>query len=113
VLSDPFHAGAIYELVGTSGLSQTQVAEVASRRLQRNIEVQSIPLTQWEAQAQAGGMQAYELSTLMKMFTYYEDYGMWGSVQSLTSLLGRQPNTLESFIHREIIPEQSIEVDHV
>jgi uncharacterized protein YbjT (DUF2867 family) len=100
VLTEPGHAGATYEVVGTPGLTQTAVAAEMGRALGRPVEAEAEPQAAWERRARAGGMGDYQATTLLAMFRYYERYGLWGSPSVLTWLLGRPPATYADFARR-------------
>lgn len=100
VLTEPGHAGAIYELAGPDVLTQAEVAAVLSQVLQRPVRVEQTPITQWTSQAQAAGLGTYQIETLVKMFRYYEQYGFWGNPQVLGWLLKRPPTHFPAFLER-------------
>jgi uncharacterized protein YbjT (DUF2867 family) len=95
VLLEPGHAFAIYELVGTPPLSQHEVAARLSQVLGRPVRAEAIPREVWAQQA--SGLSDDARATLLKMFAYYERYGMAGNPNVLTWLLGRPPRTLEDW----------------
>jgi uncharacterized protein YbjT (DUF2867 family) len=100
VLTEDGHLGAIYELAGAEAPTQTEVAELAGRVLGRAVRVERIPWDAWEQRARDGGLADYAVRTLLQMFAYYEQYGLWGNPRVLTGLLGRAPTTLEDFFRR-------------
>jgi NAD(P)H dehydrogenase (quinone) len=100
VLTEPGHLGATYELAGPEVLTQTQVAEILSKRLKRLVRAEQITIEVWTRQAQTSGMGEYQIKTLIKMFQYYDRNGFWGNPHALTSLLGRTPTKFEAFIKR-------------
>jgi uncharacterized protein YbjT (DUF2867 family) len=102
VLTEPGHTGAIYELVGTGQITQTQVAAVLSEVLGKDIQAQRIPYKTWETQAFKNGLGSYQRYTLLKMFQNYKKFGFSGNSLVLGWLLGRQPTTLESCLRREL-----------
>ncbi|MGW8226599.1 MAG: NmrA family NAD(P)-binding protein [Anaerolineales bacterium] len=102
VLTEPGHRFATYELVSTEGLSQTQVAGILSQQLERKITAERVPIEEWRHQAKAAGLGNYQVDTLVKMFTYYEQYGFEGNSNVLTWLLGHPPRSLQAFIQRLI-----------
>lgn len=104
VLTNAQHAGATYELCGTAGLSQSEVAAAFSAALGRPVTAAMTPLAEWERTARAGGLSDYAVDTLLKMFRYYAQYGLWGSPQTLRHLLGRAPTTLAEFVSRQARP---------
>jgi uncharacterized protein YbjT (DUF2867 family) len=108
VLTEAGHKFATYELVGTSSLSQTDVADILSEQLDRPVKVSSVPLDQWAAQARAAGLGEYQVATLVKMFEYYQNTGFEGNTKVLSWLLGRPPVSLQDFIHRSMQEKQQL-----
>jgi uncharacterized protein YbjT (DUF2867 family) len=106
VLTDPVHLGAIYELVGTSGMSQTEVAEILGHGLERPVRVENVPIEKWAKRARASGLGDYQIETLTKMFAYYEDHGLWGSPRVLSWLLNRLPTGFAAFVDRTVRERQ-------
>jgi NAD(P)H dehydrogenase (quinone) len=100
VLMEKGHGGAIYELCGTEVLSQDEVAAILAQVTRRPVRVEIQPRHLWEQRAKASGMGAYQVSTLLQMFVYYEQYGFWGNPHVLGWLLKRQPGTFASFVER-------------
>lgn len=101
VLAQPAqHQGASYELVGTAPLTQTAVATIISAALERLVTVETLAHPAWERNARAGGLGDYAVDTLLKMFTYYEKFGLIGNPNVLGWLLGRSPTSLTTFIQR-------------
>ncbi|HLE27228.1 MAG TPA: NmrA family NAD(P)-binding protein, partial [Anaerolineales bacterium] len=72
VLTQAGHAGATYELVGTSPMTQVEVTEALSQKLGRPVRAEAQSVEMWEQRARAGGMGDYQVETLIKMFRYYE-----------------------------------------
>lgn len=102
VLTEPGHTGATYELAGTEAMTQVEVAEVLSRQLGRPVHAEAMPVETWERQARAVGMGDYQRETLVKMFRYYERFGLRGNPNVLSWLLHRPPATFAAFIERTI-----------
>lgn len=100
VLTEPDHLGATYELAGPEVLTQTQVAEILSRQLNRPVRAEQVTIEAWTRQAQASGMGAYQIETLVKMFRYYDRYGLWGNLRVLGNLIGHAPTKFEAFVER-------------
>ena len=98
----PSHHGATYELVGTAAMAQTEVAEVLARQLGRPVIAEQQPIDDWEQRARASGMGDYQVDTLVKMFRYYEKYGLSGNPHVLTWLLNRPATSLDDFVARTI-----------
>jgi uncharacterized protein YbjT (DUF2867 family) len=100
VLTQDGHSGAIYELVGTKPLSQTEVAAAIGAALGRSVRAEAETVAAWEARARAGGMGEHERVTLAAMFRYYANHGLVGNPNTLSWLLGRAPRDLVSFLGR-------------
>jgi uncharacterized protein YbjT (DUF2867 family) len=104
VLCEPGHFGATYELVSSQPLSQVQLAELLSQELGFTVRAEAVPLENWELQARKSGMDDYQVETLLKMFQYYEKFGLWGNPNVLRWLLGRDPADFAAFIRRSQSP---------
>ncbi len=102
------HENAIYELCGAEALSQTEVAEILSRLLNRPVKVERVLIEIWEVQARASGMNEYAINTLIKMFNYYDRYGFMGNPRALTGLIGHAPTTFAEFIQRTLTEKELI-----
>jgi len=101
VLTEPGHAGAIYELAGPEALSQVEVAAILAGQLGRPVRAETIPCDAWERDARANGLAEYQVKTLLSMFRYYERHGFCGNSNVLRWLLHRPPTTFAAFIQRE------------
>jgi NAD(P)H dehydrogenase (quinone) len=102
VITSPGRTGAIYELAGPEPLSQIEVADIFSAALNRPVVAQANDRGDWERRARAGGMDAYSLGTLLKMFEYYDQYGLVGNPGVLEWVLGRAPGRFRQFVDRSI-----------
>jgi uncharacterized protein YbjT (DUF2867 family) len=98
VLTEPNHANAIYEVAGTLPLSHVEVAEIVSRVLNRDIRAEKEEIGDWRLRVK--GMSEYAIENLVKMFAYYDQWGLVGSSNVLRWLLKREPKSLESFVER-------------
>jgi len=100
VLTEPGHIGATYELTGPESLSQAEVAAILSQQLGRPVRAQTVPLDEWERKARDSGMSDYAIETLLKMFRYYDSFGLCGNPNILTWLLRRPATTFAAFVAR-------------
>lgn len=105
VLTEPGEIGATIELVGTPAMSQIEIVETLSGQLGRPVTAEVVPLEAWERRARASGMCDYQVSALIKMFCYYEDYGLVGNSNALNCLLRRQPISFAEFVRRIILEQ--------
>jgi NAD(P)H dehydrogenase (quinone) len=103
VLTNAGHDNAIYELCGSEPLSQVEVAEILSRKLNRTVKAERVLIEIWEVQARGSGMDEYAISTLIKMFNYYDLYGFKGNPKTLSNLIGHPPTTFSEFIDRTLL----------
>ncbi|MCJ7715010.1 MAG: NmrA/HSCARG family protein [Anaerolineales bacterium] len=102
VLSNQYHHGAIYELVGNDAQTQQEIALALTEVLDREVQAQQMSLAYWERQAKTSGLDSYQINTLVKMFQHYEQFGFIGNLGVLSWLLGRQPTTLKNCLKVEI-----------
>lgn len=102
VLTENNHSGAIYELAGPQPLSQEEVVEIMAGCLERPVIARKLDRDLWSERAKKSGMDDYQHNTLVKMFEYYENYGLTGNPNVLEMLLQRPPNLFKDFITRHI-----------
>jgi len=102
VLTEPGHAGAIYELAGPEVLTPSAIADALSRGLRRPVRAEQIAIEAWVSNAEASGMETYAIDALVKMFRYYDRVGLWGNSRVLSNLLGRAPARFDAFVERAV-----------
>jgi len=113
VLTGANHAGATYELVGTAPLSHVEVAGIFSRVLHREVRAEREEISQWRSRAQRSvGRDAYAMNCLVKMFEYYDKYGLAGNTNVLRWILRRAPTTVEEFIERIAMEQHAGKLVH-
>jgi NAD(P)H dehydrogenase (quinone) len=100
VLTEPNHDNAIYELAGTQPMSHVKVAEIIGRVLKRDVRAEEEEIGDWKLRASR--MSEYALENLVKMFDYYDQWGLIGNPNVLRWILGREPTMLESFVERTV-----------
>ena len=98
VLTEPNHKNAIYELAGTQPTSHAEVAEIFSQVLKREVKAEKIEISDWRLGA--SGLSDYALENLVKMFEYYDRWGLVGNPNALKWILQREPNSLAFFVER-------------
>ena len=98
VLTEPSHKNAIYELVGALPLSHVEVAEILSRVLNRDVRAEKEEIRDWRLRATS--LSEYAIENLVRMFEYYDQWGLTGNPNVLRWILNREPTLLESFIER-------------
>ena len=101
VLTEPGHENAIYELAGTTPISHLEVAEVFERVLKRDVRAMEEELGDWRLRPKQ--MSEYAIEHLVKMFEYYDQWGLAGNPNALRWILKREPTSLEMFIERTLI----------
>jgi uncharacterized protein YbjT (DUF2867 family) len=106
VLTESNHSNAIYEMAGTQPMSHVDVAGIFSRVLNRNVKAEKEEIGDWRLRA--GEMSKYAIENLIKMFGYYDQWGLVGNPNVLRWLLGREPTTVESFIGRTMKEHNAI-----
>jgi NmrA-like family len=108
VLTELNHINATYELAGTLPLSHVEVAEIFGDMLKRDVRAEREEISDWRLRAErsiaqskrAPEMEEYAIENLVKMFEYYDQWGLVGNPSVLRWLLKREPALLESFIGR-------------
>jgi len=102
VLLDAGHAGATYELVGTSPLSQIEIAATFGHALKKTVLADAESIESWDRRARSAGLDDHACKTLIKMFQAYARDGLKGNPNVLGWLLGRPPNSLAAFAARTV-----------
>ena len=101
VLTEPGYSHAIYELVGTLPMSHVEIAEICSGVLKREVRAEKEEIRVWRLRAERNlGMSEHALENLVKMFEYYDQWGLTGNPNVLRWVLKRAPTSLGVFIHR-------------
>lgn len=98
VLTEPNHKNAIYELAGTKPMSHVEVAEIFSKVLKREVKAEKEEIRDWRVAV--SGLSEYALENLVKMFEYYDKWGLVGNPNTLKWVLQRESNSLEGFVDR-------------
>ena len=100
VLTEPNHFNATYELAGTPPISHVEVAEVIGRMLDREVRAEREEIRDWRLRVERSGMSKHAIENLVRMFEYYDQWGLAGNPNVLRWLLKREPTSLEMFIER-------------
>lgn len=95
VLSEPGYQNAVYELAGTTPLSYVEVAQTLGRVLKREVHAEKEDIENWKLKA--GGLSEYAVENLVRMFEYYDRWGLAGNPSILRWLLGREPTSFDGF----------------
>ena len=102
ILTQPNHTNATYELVGTPPLSHVEVAEILSRVLNRNVRAEKMEIGRFAWRLQAKEMSEYAIENLIRMFEYYDQWGLTGNPNVLRWLLKRETTSVELFVERTL-----------
>ena len=100
VLTEANHKNAIYELAGTLPMSHVEVAEIFERVLDREVRAEKEEIRDWRLRASS--MSEYAIENLIRMFEYYDQWGLTGNPNVLRWILKREPSSLESFVTRNL-----------
>jgi uncharacterized protein YbjT (DUF2867 family) len=100
VLTEPGHLQAVYELAGTLPISHAEVAARFGRVLKREVRAKKEEIKDWRRRVT--GISDYASENLIKMFEYYDTWGLAGNPNVLKWLLKREPVTLEEFVQATI-----------
>jgi uncharacterized protein YbjT (DUF2867 family) len=101
-LTEPEYEGGTYELIGPGNYSQEEIAALFGQALRILVKAEEIPLAEWKAQAEQAGLGDYAIDTLLKMFTYYDEFNFRGNSKVLESLLGSKPTSFEDFLKQHL-----------
>jgi len=107
-LTGPGHLNATYELAGTLPMSHAEVAEILGRVLKRKVRVEKEEIEDWKQRAssslatnaRSAQREEYTIENLIRMFEYYDQWGLTGNPNILRWILRREPGSLDSFIDR-------------
>jgi NAD(P)H dehydrogenase (quinone) len=111
VLTESNHKNAIYELAGTFPISHGEIAEILSQSLKREIRAEKEEISKWKHRAStaladntrpAQHEDTYAIENLIRMFEYYDQWGLAGNPNILTWLIKREPSTFETFINENL-----------
>ena len=104
VLRQRHHRNAIYELVGTMPTSHVEVAQLVSRVWKREVHAETEEIRVWRHRAeQSLAMREDAIEHLVRMFEYYDTWGLVGNSNVLRWILEREPGSLESFVRRNLV----------
>jgi len=92
VLTEPNHKNAIYELAGTLPMSHAEVSEIFSGALDREVRAEQEEISDWRSRVR--GMSEYAVENLVRMFEYYDQWGLAGNPNVLRWVLKREPTSL-------------------
>jgi uncharacterized protein YbjT (DUF2867 family) len=99
-LTEAGHRNATYQLAGTAPFSYADVGKIMKSVLNRPIRVEQEKISEWRLRAVE--INEYALENLVKMFEYYDQWGLSGNPNVLRWLLGRDPVSLENFIKKSM-----------
>jgi NAD(P)H dehydrogenase (quinone) len=108
VLTEPNHKNAMYELAGTSPMSYVEVAEVCRRVLNREVRAETEEIGDWRLRAEQNEMSEYAVENLIRMFAYYNQWGLVGNPNVLKWLLKRKLTSFESSVKRTVKERDAI-----
>ena len=98
VLTELGYRHGIYELAGTEPMSHVEMAEIVGGLLKRDVRAeQSEPPVQTKAKE-----GPYSVKSLVKMFEYYDRWGLVGNPAVLRWILKREPTSVEAFFERAL-----------
>ncbi|MGB8253252.1 MAG: NmrA family NAD(P)-binding protein, partial [Anaerolineaceae bacterium] len=98
VICQSCYYGGIYELATHEAPSQVELAQLISQVVHKEIRFEELSRNQWIKDIRKTGMTDFAITTLVKMFEYYETYGFYGNGTTLSAIINRKPKTLIHFI---------------
>ena len=115
MLTEPNHTNATYELAGTQPMSHVEAAKILSRVLNQDIHAEKEEIRDWRLRAERRpeGAQSkrdeYAVETLVKMFDYYDKWGLVGNPNVLRWILKSEPCSINSFMERAVNEHDMVE----
>jgi len=100
ILTEGNYLNATYELAGMLPMSHVDVAEIFGRVLNHDVQAEKEEIKSFAARLRAGGLNEYSLKNLVRMFEYYDQWGLVGNPNVLRWILKRAPTSVESFVER-------------
>jgi NAD(P)H dehydrogenase (quinone) len=94
------HLHTTYELAGTFPRSFADVAKLLGNLLESKVQAEKEMFGDWRSRA--GELSEYGFENLVKMFEYYDMWGLVGNPNLLRWLLKREPTSLEEFFQRTL-----------
>lgn len=98
VLAEERESGGIYPLVGSPAYSQREVAVMMSSAFGVPVTPEMLSLESWRTQN--ARLDEQRADALARMFAYYDQFGLCGSMRTLRMLLGREPTSLEAHLRK-------------
>jgi uncharacterized protein YbjT (DUF2867 family) len=95
IFTERNHLNAVYELAGTEPTSHAEVAEIFGKALGRKVRAERQEIRDWRLGA--AGMSEYARENLIRMFEYYDEFGLIGNSNVLKWILKREPISFEKF----------------
>lgn len=96
LLAGERESGGIYPLVGTPPYAQRDVANRMTRALGREVTPVAITPEAWRTLNPQ--LDSQRADALLRMFAYYDRYGLVGSTRILRNLLSREPRSLQEYL---------------
>lgn len=100
VLTEPSHRNAVYELAGTEPMSHMEVAGIFGQVFGMDVTAKKETIKDWKLRT--GRVSEYALENLVRMFEYYNLWGLAGNPNVLKWVLKREPTSIERFIRRTL-----------
>lgn len=101
------HLCAMYELSGPQPLSQEDVAATISEVYNEKVIAKCIDNELWASNALSGNLSGSQIEILVKMFKYYDKYGLVGNSYILNQLLRKPATTFASFLKQTILSNKT------
>lgn len=96
VLTESGYINATYELAGTKPVSHAEIAVRIGRVLKRDVRAEEVEINDWKLGVK--GLSEHALENLVRMFEYYDRWGLMGNPNVLRWILKREPTSLEEFV---------------
>lgn len=89
-----------YELAGPEPLSQSDMADIIAKVINKPVEAQQTPIAVMQDKARAAGASDDRVKQMTIMNEHYDSYGFLGNPKILELILGRPAMTFEGYVRR-------------
>lgn len=100
VLTEPGHAGKVYELSGPRPVTFAEATELISRATGLPMTYRQITADEYVAALVAAGVAQGDAEHVAAMFTLMADGGIADPSEGVVTVLGRQPHSFEEYVAR-------------
>jgi uncharacterized protein YbjT (DUF2867 family) len=108
VLTENGHEGKAYSLTGPAAIGNSEIAQILSDDLGREIRYVDLPPAQFKQALLGAGLKEWDADALIDLQRFYREGGASAVMPDAERLLGRKPTSFEQFSrdHRQAFQAQ-------